>query len=370
MSRSRKQDHHTHEGLIRYARMLGFGDIHTKTDSMCGLQAIIAIHSTKRGPAIGGCRFYHYKSMSFALKDALRLSYMMTLKAAFSDLPHGGAKAVIMKPFSAYDREALFRSFGDFVHDMNGRYITAMDIGTTTEDMSIVAERTPHVIGSARTDNVLQYDPSPFTSKGVFRGLQAAVKFKLNRSDLEGLHIAIQGAGKTAYYLAQFLYQQGATMTVCDPRPEATQRFVDEFGATVVSPEEIYDVKCDIFSPAAIGGVINLNTLNRIKAHIIAGPANNQLAHQKYGAIVHQRGVLYVPDYVINAGGLMQAASMHHYRNVDLANELVEKLYERLLELFKRSVKEDKPTNEIADLMAKEKLATSNFITWKRQYDT
>ncbi|MFW0088481.1 MAG: Leu/Phe/Val dehydrogenase [Coxiella endosymbiont of Haemaphysalis qinghaiensis] len=360
MPQPRKQNYPTHEGLIRYARMLGFGEIHTKIDPMSGLQTIVAIHSTKRGPAIGGCRFYHYSSMSSALKDALRLSYIMTLKAAFSDLPYGGAKAVIMKPSSAYDREALFRSFGDFVHDMNGRYITAMDIGTTTKDMNIVTERTPHVISSARTDNV-QDDPSPFTSKGVLRGLQAAVKFKWNRDDLEGLHIAIQGAGKTAYYLAQFLYKQGAIITVCDPRPEATQRFVDEFRATVVPPEEIYDVKCDIFSPAAIGGVINLNTLNRIKAPIIAGPANNQLAHRKYGTIVYQRGFLYVPDYVINAGGLMHAASIHRYHNVDLANKLIEKLYERLLELFKRSVKENKPTNEIADLMAKEKLPVSNF---------
>ena len=361
MPQSRKRNHPTHEGLIRYAQMLGFGDIHTKIDPTCGLQTVIAIHSTKRGPAIGGCRFYNYTSMSFALKDALRLSYIMTLKAAFSDLPHGGAKAVIMRPsLAAYDREALFRSFGDFVHDMNGRYITAMDIGTTTQDMDIVTERTPHVIGAAGTDNV-QGDPSPFTSKGVFLGLQAAVKFKWNRDSLEGLHIAIQGAGKTAYYLAQFLHQQGATITVCDPNPEATQRFMDKFKATVVLPKEIYDVKCDIFSPAAIGGVINLNTLNRIKAPIIAGPANNQLAHRKYGVIAHQRGFLYLPDYVINSGGLIQAAAVHDYHNIDLANKSIEKLYDRLLELFKRSVKENKSTTEVADLMAKEKLAASNF---------
>lgn len=359
MPQASKRNHPTHEGLIRYARMLGFGDIHTKIDPASGLQTIIAIHSTKRGPAIGGCRFYHYPSIGSALKDALRLSYMMTLKAAFSDLPHGGAKAVIMKPSITYDREALFRSFGDFVHDMNGRYITAMDIGTTTKDMDIIAERTSDVIGAAGTDEI-QGDPSPFTSKGVFRGLQAAVKFKWNSDNLEGLHIALQGAGKTAYYLAKLLHQQGATFTICDPKSEATQPFVDEFKATVVSPEKIYDVKCDIFSPAAIGGVINLNTLNRIKAPIIAGPANNQLAHQKYGVIAHQRGFLYVPDYVINAGGLIQAASVHDYHTVDVANKLIEKLYDRLLELFNRSIKENKPTTEVADLMAKEKLAAAN----------
>ena len=156
------------------------------------------------------------------------------------------------------------------------------------------------------------------------------------------------------------MHQQGATLTICDPQSEATQPFVDEFKATVVSPEKIYDVKCDIFSPAAIGGVINLNTLNRIKAPIIAGPANNQLAHRKYGVIAHQRGFLYVPDYVINAGGLIQAASVHDYHTVDVANKLIEKLYDRLLELFNRSIKENKPTTEVADLMAKEKLAAAN----------
>lgn len=359
MSQARKRSHPTHEGLIRYAKMLGFGDIHTKIDSTSGLKAIIAIHSTKRGPAIGGCRFYHYALMNSALKDALRLSYMMTLKAAFSDLPHGGAKAVIMKPSSAYDREALFRSFGDFVHDMNGRYITAMDIGTTTKDMDVISGRTSQVIGAAGTDTV-QNDPSPFTSKGVFLGLKAAIKFKWNRDDLEGLHIAIQGAGKTAYYLAQLLHQHGATITICDLKLEATQRFIDEFKANVVPPETIYDIKCDIFSPAAIGGVINLNTLNRIKAFIIAGPANNQLAHQKYGVIAHQRGFLYVPDYVINAGGLIQAASIYDYHNVSVANRLIEKLYDRLLELLTRSFKENKPTTEVANSMAKEKLTTLN----------
>lgn len=360
MPQVRKRNHFTHESLIRYARMLGFGDIHIKLDPASRLQAIIAIHSTKRGPAIGGCRFYHYPSMSSALKDALRLSYMMTLKAAFSDLPHGGAKAVIIKPSVTYDRELLFRSFGDFVHNLNGQYITAMDIGTTTKDMDIIAERTSEVIGAAGTDKI-QGDPSPFTAKGVLRGLQAAVKFKWNSDSLEGLHIALQGAGKTAYYLAELLHQQGASLTICDPKSEVIQPFVDKFKATVVSPEKIYDVKCDIFSPAAIGSVINLNTLNRIKASIIAGPANNQLAHRKYGLIAHQRGFLYVPDYVINSGGLIHAASVHDYHNVDIANQLIEKLYDRLLELFNRSIKENQPTTEVADLIAKEKLTTTNY---------
>lgn len=350
--------HYSHEGLMRYARILGFGDIHTKIDSKTGLQAMIAIHSTKRGPAIGGCRLFEYSSLGLALKDVIRLSYMMTLKAAASDLPHGGAKAVILKPPVIRDRKALFRSFGDFVHDMNGQYIAAMDIGTTTEDMDVITERTSHVIGAARIDK-LQSDPSPFTSRGVFQGIKAAIKFKWGRDDIEGLHIAIQGAGKTAYYLAKLLHQHGATISVCDLKSEATEIFVKEFQATVVGVENIYDVRCDIFSPCAIGGIINLHTLNRIKAPIIAGAANNQLAHRKYGALAKERGFLYATDYIINSGGLIQAASIHNYHDVTIANRLIEKLYDRLLELFERSIKENKPTTEVADLIAKEKLTTA-----------
>lgn len=354
--------HYTHERLMRYARMLGFGDIHIKIDSNTGLHAIIAVHSTKRGPAIGGCRFYSYHSIDLALKDAIQLAYMMTLKAAFTDLPHGGAKAVILKPSKIINREALFRSFGYFVHHINGRYITAMDIGTTTQDMDIIAECTPHVIGAAGTDK-LQSDPSPFTARGIFLGIKAAVKFKLNRDTIEGLHVAIQGGGKTAYSLARFLRQAGATISMCDTKLEATQQFADEFQARVIPPETIYDVPCDIFSPCAIGGVINLNTLNRLQTSIIAGSANNQLAHRKYGIIAHQRGLLYAPDYVINAGGLIQAASVHDYHNIDIANRLIDNLYDCLLELFDRSAKEDIPTTEVADLIAKEKLtATSNQL--------
>ncbi len=355
MSRRNHRKHYTLEGLMRYARILGFGDIHTKIDSKTGLQAIIAIHNTQRGPAIGGCRFYQYKSFESALKDVLRLSYMMTLKAAASDLPHGGAKAVILKPAEVKDRDALFRSFGDFVHDMNGRYITAMDIGTSTHDMDIISERTPHVIGAAGTDK-FQSDPSPFTSQGIMRGIQAAVKVKLGRDNVDGLRVALQGGGKTAYYLAQHLHKAGAQIIMCDPKIEATQQFAEEFQARIVPSEEIYDVDCDIFSPCAIGGTINLETLSRIKATIIAGGANNQLAHRKYGALAYQRGILYAPDFVINSGGLIQAASIHDYHDINIAIKLTEQIYDRMLTIFERSAKTNTPTMEVAEQIAKEKL--------------
>ncbi len=361
MSALKTKGHHSYEALMRYARLLGFGDIHTKIDPATGLRSIIAIHSTKLGPAIGGCRFYRYKSNGLAMKDVLRLSYMMTLKAAASDLPHGGAKAVIIDHPGIKDRQALLRSFGDFIHDMNGRYITAMDIGTSTQDMDTIAERTPHVIGAAGMDK-FQGDPSPFTSTGIWKGVLAAVKFKLKRENVDGLRIAIQGGGKVAYYLAQHLHQNGATITMCDPNQKAREKFADEFKAKIVELNDIYDVDCDIFSPCAVGGTINLDTLNRIKAKIIAGAANNQLAHRKYGELAHKRGILYAPDFVINSGGLIQAASIHDFHDVNIANKKVDKIYGRMLALFERSAKTNLPTMEVAEQIAKEKLmqATSD----------
>ena len=263
---------------------------------------------------------------------------------------------MILQPPVIQDRDALFREFGDFIHEMNGRYITALDVGTTTHDMDIIAERTPHVIGAAGTDKI-QSDPSPYTADGIIRGIQAAVLFKMKRNTLEGIRVAVQGAGKVAYYLCQHLHQQGAQITVTDVKLDATQPFVEEFNARVVAPEAIYDVDCDIFSPCAIGGTINLDTLRRIKARIIAGSANNQLAHHEYGVVAQKKGILYAPDFVINAGGLIQAAAIHDYHDISIANQLISQLYDRMLRLFERAAQTNQPTHEIAELIAIEKLS-------------
>lgn len=343
--------HLRHSSLLRYARVLGFGDIHFKMDPTTGLRSIIAVHSTQRGPAIGGCRFYEYTSEDYALKDVLRLAYMMTLKAAVCDLNHGGAKAVIIKPKIIKDRKLLFQSFGDFVHELNGRYITAMDVGTSTHDMDVIAERTPHVIGQTH-----QGDPSPYTAKGIFRCIQAAAKFKLNRDNLDGLHIALQGAGKVATYLAELLHQEGAKISACDINIDAIENLKTKYQANIIPIEKIYDIDCDIFAPCALGGTINHETIERIKAPIIAGAANNQLAHRKYATLLHQKKVLYAPDYVINAGGLIQAASLHDYNDLDLANKLIDELHDRILTIFERSAKMNISTHDAAELIAKEKL--------------
>ena len=324
-----------YEVLNRYARQLGFGTLHHKIDPRSGLNAIIAVHDTTLGPALGGCRLYTYPSISRGIKDALSLAQMMTLKSAFNDLPHGGAKAVILKPKTLRNRAALFRSFGDFVHELNGRYITAVDVGTSTDDMDIIAERTPYVIGAAKRHHH-ERDPSPSTALGVFYGIQAALQFKLNRSDLNGVHIAIQGAGHVGYHLAKLLFEQGAQLTLCDINPDSLQRCVAEFKVKTVQPDQIYAVPCDVFAPCAMGSILNTTTIPLLKTKIIAGSANNQLAHHLFGKSLQQRNILYAPDFVINAGGLISAAIDYAYNNPDLADAKIAKMYDNMLHLFER----------------------------------
>lgn len=350
-----KPKQYSHEALLRYARMLGFGDLHYRIDTKSGLQAIIAVHSTLRGPAIGGCRFYSYPSYGQALKDALRLASMMTVKAAACDLPHGGAKAVIIVPKQKYDRKNIFKAFGDFVNDLNGDYITAMDVGTTTEDMDAIAENTPHVIGSIKAD-AIQEDPSPYTAIGILRGIQAAVKFKYNQNTLTGLKVAIQGLGKVGFNLARHLYQLGAEIIASDISQENIQRLLNEFNAKIVEPNEIASVDCDIFSPCALGGTLSVETVTHLHARIVAGCANNQLTHRKVSQIMHERKILYAPDFIINSGGLIQAASIHDYHDVDIANDKINKLYDKLYALFERAEIQGMTTTDVAYQIAYENL--------------
>lgn len=345
--------YHKHEVIMRYARLLGFGELHTKIDAVTGLNAVIAIHSTQLGPAIGGTRCFRYSTAGSAIIDALKLAYTMTLKAAVSDLPHGGAKAVLLKPKLIKDRKAYFRSYGDFVHEMNGRYITAVDVGTTEQDMDVIAERTPYVFG---TTAVGQGDPSPMTAKGVVRGIQAAVKYKLKRDNLENIHVAIQGAGHVGYYLSKMLHELGAKITIADPKPESVNRCIEEFGANSADIKEIYDVECDVFSPCALSNTINYDTINRIKAPIVAGSANAQLAHQKFAELMRQKNMLYAPDFVINAGGLIFAAMVYDTQDVEMANTKIDKLYDTLLNIFELADQKQKNTADIAEKMAKDKL--------------
>lgn len=341
------------EELFDYAESRGFGDIHIKIDHKTGLRAIIAIHSTKLGPALGGCRCIPYSSNNAALIDAMRLARGMSYKAALVDLPLGGGKSVLIKPPKIDDRRAYFNAFGQFIEEMNGRYITSVDSGSTIQDMDYIAEKTSYLTTTSKSDG----EPSPFTAHGVLRGIQAAVKFKLNKDSLKDVHVAIQGVGKVGYYLAKELHELGAILTVTDVHEENVQRCVQEFNATAVLPEQIFSVDCDVFAPCALGAVINDTHLNDIKSPIIAGAANNQLARAAHGKLLHEKGMLYAPDYVINAGGLIYAYGQYSTIATPELSNKVENIHNSLLKIFERSKQENKPTSEIADMMAQERLA-------------
>lgn len=350
-----------HATLLRYARALGFGDIQYKIDVKRNLMAIVGIHSTQLGPAIGGCRLRDYESFNMALQDVIRLSYMMTLKAAICKLPHGGGKAVIMKPSNIENtREDLFEAFGDFVQEINGRYVTAIDVGTSTADMNIIAKRSPYVVGA--TDiNARHSDPAQHTVRGVVRGIEAAVKFKLKRNDLQGVRVAIQGLGHVGSQLAKELHQLGAKLIVTDREDNRKKidEAIEEYDAKYVDITKIYDVDCDVFAPCALGGTINHDTIERIKAPIIAGSANNQLSHHLIGRFLLKKNILYAPDFVINAGGLINAAAVYDNLDLDTANKKIDHLYDVLIEVFERAEKNNTATEIVAEKMAKELLSSA-----------
>lgn len=345
---------HSEDDLLSFAEYLGFGDIHIKVDKATGLKAIIAVHSNKLGPAIGGTRFIPYGSTDSAIRDALKLANMMSYKSAICNLPHGGGKSVIMKPAHIEDRGALFRKFGEFVEEVGGRYIAAMDSGSDVADMDEIAKSTKFVTCTSATQG--DGDPSPLTALGVFRGLEASVKFKLKTDDLTDLRVAIQGVGHVGYYLGKLLHERGAKLIVCDINKEAAQRCVDEFQATVVAPDDIYDAQCDVFSPCALGGVINDTTIEKITAKIIAGAANNQLSKMSLDKVLFDRDVLYAPDFLINAGGIIHVAGVYDYGDSEKGNQQIMALYDETLKLLQRSKDENIPTNQIAIKIAEERL--------------
>lgn len=341
------------DDFLDYALSHGFGDIHFKVCPVTGMKALIAIHNTKLGPALGGCRFIEYPSTAAAIQDAMRLARGMSYKAASVNLPLGGGKSVIIKPKGAFDRTAYMHRFGEFVHELGGRYITALDSGTVLSDMDIIAEHTPYVASLSKYNG----DPSPYTARGVYKGIEAAVAIKLGKDSLNGLHIAIQGLGHVGYLLAQQLHEAGAKLTVADISTEATERAAREFGATIVSTDAIHKVPCDVFAPCALGAILNDITIPQLQTTIVAGAANNQLAHSYHGKKLHEKGILFAVDYVINAGGLIFAAAKYLHTHEDTISDQIQGIHSSLTEIFTRAAKENRPTNEIADAMAQEKLS-------------
>jgi len=349
-----RMKHTACDSLMRYASFLGYGDFHTKIDSKTGLQAIVAINNLNRGPAIGGCRMVPYQSVERAYEDALRLGYMMSYKAAINHLPHGGAKAVIIKPKVIKDREALFEKFGEFVEELGGRYITAVDSGTSPAEMDIIARRTKFV--TCTTASGADSDPSPLTALGVRRGLEAAIKFKTDKDSLEGVHVTIQGAGHVGYYLAKELHALGARLTMTDINKTSLDRCVHEFGVAVCRPDEIYDIEADVFAPCALGAILNANTIKRLKTKIVAGSANNQLSHRQNGGLLFERGILYAPDFLINAGGLIHVAVMYGHGDFKQSTRQITDIYNTAYDIYEKSARENLPTNIIAERIARERL--------------
>ncbi|MCG8438325.1 MAG: amino acid dehydrogenase [Pseudomonadales bacterium] len=288
-------------------------ELHQFRDPVTGLRALIALHSTRLGPALGGCRCLPYPDEASAIADVCRLARGMSYKAALAGLPLGGGKAVIIEPPTDYDRAALYRSFGEAVHRLGGRYITAVDAGTEIQDLDQVAHVTPHVRGCS-ADGI---DPSPYTALGVFAALNAAIQHRLQRHGVRGLHLAIQGLGHVGSQLALMLGRAGAKLTLADLNTLRARQLADRLHADWVPADHIYDVPCDVFLPCALGGILNADTISRLHSPLIVGAANNQLATPSDALRLLERDILYTPDYLNNAGGLIALALGHQQVPVD-----------------------------------------------------
>lgn len=322
-------------------------------DRKTGLKAIIGIHDTTLGPALGGTRIWNYESEEEAIIDVLRLSRGMTYKNAAAGLNLGGGKTVIIGDPAKIKSEELFRTFGRYVEGLSGRYITAEDMNTTTKDMSYINEETDFVAGlEGKSGN-----PSPVTAFGVFRGILAAANEVYGSDDLTDKVIAVQGLGAVGYTVCKYLVEAGAKLYVTDIRKESIQRAVDDFNAIAVDPDEIYSVDCDIFVPCAMGAIINDFTIEKLKCKIIAGSANNQLAEAKHGKMLKEKGILYVPDFVINAGGVINVYEEIKGYNAERAMNRASAIYQSCKRIFEISKKENIPTYEAAEKMAEDRIA-------------
>lgn len=332
---------HTHEQVSAYY------------EPSTGYRGIIAIHSTVLGPALGGTRFWSYATDEEALIDCLRLARGMTYKAAVAGLNLGGGKSVIIGDNRTTRREALFRAHGRHVESLKGRYITAEDVGTTTSDMEFIHAETTHVTGLIGKSG----DPSPVTAYGVYRGVKACAQFRYGSDSLTGKSVALQGCGSVGYHLARLLHAEGATITCTDIDPERVKRVVAECDARAVAPDEIYDVRADIFAPCALGGVINDDTLPRIAVEIVAGAANNQLAEDRHGDLLDERQITYAPDYVINGGGLINVNAELHGWAPERARRKAGEIFDTLLRVFEIAREEGMPSYRAADRVAEERIA-------------
>jgi leucine dehydrogenase len=331
-------------------------------DSASGYRGIIAVHSTVLGPALGGTRFWNYASDEEAIVDALRLARGMTYKNAVAGLNLGGGKSVIIGNNKTSDREMIFRAHGRFVESLGGRYITAEDVGTSTADMDYVHMETDYVSGLAGRSG----DPSPVTAHGVFRAIQASAKELWGSDDLSNRTIAVQGCGHVGYYLSKELHESGAKLIVSDIDPERVKRVVNEFSARAVGSDEIYSVHADIFAPCALGAIINDKTIPQLNVEIVAGAANNQLLEERHGDELENRNIMYAPDYVANAGGVINVYSELAGWTPARSFRKADEIYDTIRKVFEIARTEKIPTYLAADRLAEQRiLAVGSMIrTW------
>ncbi|KCZ54826.1 amino acid dehydrogenase [Hyphomonas beringensis] len=330
--------------------------VHLFHDAKSGLRAIIAIHSSALGPAAGGCRMWDYETGEDMLKDALRLSQGMSYKNAMADIPLGGGKAVIWGNAKTDKSPELFRAFGRAVDSLQGKYITAEDVGISVSDMQIVREETRYVAGLDEGE-AASGDPSPVTAKGVYLGIRETAKRAFGTDDLNGRTIAVQGVGHVGGYTCDHLAEAGANLIITDIDQQALKDVSARTGARIVEPDDIYDAGADIFAPCALGAVVNEQTLDRFKVKAIAGAANNQLVMPEMGELLRRKGILYAPDYVINGGGIINvAAEISGTYSREWVDGKLETLMHTLGEVLDEALSTDKPTNRVADAIARRRI--------------
>ncbi|MGV8859572.1 MAG: Leu/Phe/Val dehydrogenase [Pseudomonas sp.] len=321
--------------------------LHFIVDPETGLKAVIAIHNSKKGPALGGCRYLAYVDEESAIEDAIRLAQNMSYKAVLAGLPFGGGKAVIMRPAHVPNRAALFESFGRFIETLDGRYITAVDSGTSSADMDCIAQRTQHVTSTTEAG-----DPSPHTAMGVFAGIRTTALARLGSDNLEGLRVAIQGLGHVGYALAEQLHAAGAELLVSDLDSGKVQLAMEQLGAHPIACEALLSTPCDILAPCGLGAILNSHSVAQLRCAAVAGAANNQLSSLQVADHLENRGILYAPDYVINSGGLIYVALQHQGEALGTITAHLSRIGLRLTEVFAHAQAEKRSPARVADMLA------------------
>ena len=330
-------------------------------DAESGASGVIVLHSTALGPAAGGCRFWHYTSDQDAVVDALRLAEGMALKNALADLPFGGGKAVLRSPERPHDRAALFRAFGRVVRELKGRYVTAEDVGTGVADMEVVAGETRHVAGLPPRDGRPGGDPSPWTALGVVQAMRVAVRHRLD-AELSDVTVAVQGLGHVGFALCELLHGMGAKLIVAEPRSEVAARAADRFGAMVMSSKALLSARADVFAPCALGGVLDAEAIAQLRARVVCGAANNQLADADLAVRLAERDVLYAPDFLVNAGGIINVAGEHLGWNASEVRRRVMGVGQRMKTTLALAAREGMTPNEAARTIAMDRMAQARRV--------